>query len=1017
MLTQQDLDQVVAELATKPGHEKVRVLLHRLLVDGLLADSRQIDFERHAPEVRGRIDALLGRTIFELKSDLARERNEAEKGLCRYLSEREQQTGDSYIGIATDGSEFAAYFRRGDSVVNLSSFRTQPSNPRQLLVWLQGTVAIDDGLVPDAETITREFGRESLAARRALEELDEVWQEVGQSTDARLKRELWDRLLSAAYGADVGDDRLFLQHTYLVVVAKSMAWLALIDAPPSHAAELLAGTAFSDLGITGQSEPDFFNWVVGSERGRALVMRVAQQVNRFHWRDITVDLLKALYESLIDPETRRDLGEYYTPDWLASRIVDAVVKDPLEERMLDPACGSGTFLFHAVRAVLAACEASGLPPAQAVRRAAGQVTGIDVHPVAVIIARVTYLLALMPTLRLGHPGEISLPVYLGDALQWNLSQSGQEEAPAELFSAADTLEIFVPAVKVAAPERKVLAGTVLAFPADTAANPGEFNQVVSNMISFGERAATVEEFAAWMERETSASPEDRDVLRRTFDVMRRLQGEGRNHIWGYVARNLARPVWLSREEQKADIVLGNPPWLAYRNMRGYMQTRYKSEAASARVWWTGRGTSGNDLSAYFYMRAALLYLKPTGQMAFVMPFAALSRRAYRPFRSGEVGRSSQVEFYLKFQDVWTFGPEVAPLFPVPSCVLFASVHEAESPAKLPKRVRAFRGLLPHRDVGRSIAEARLTERMAPWPDEAVGEGESPYRQSFRQGALFVPRRLMLVERQSTSGVLPSNPAFPLVKGRTGAQDKKPWKLVEPPRGTIEGDFLRPVLLGECVAPFRVLRSVLAVVPCEDSDYELLDSDGAAGRGYPRLAQWLDQAEEIWNQFGRGKRSLSEQYDYFGQLSAQFPTAAIRVVYTKAGTNLAATVVQDTEAVIDHKLYWAAFERVEEAHYLCAILNSRALRTAVQRYQSQGQWGPRDFDKYVFNLPIHGFEESNPLHQELVETAQAAESTMRGLPMVDGEYFTRTRKRARELLVQEGLANQLDRLTAALFGVG
>ena len=89
-----------------------------------------------------------------------------------------------------------------------------------------------------------------------------------------------------------------------------------------------------------------------------LVTRIARQVNRFQLRDIRVDILKALYESLIDPEARHDLGEYYTPDWLAVRMVAAAVDRPLEQRVMDPACGSGTFLFHAVRALLDEAQAS-----------------------------------------------------------------------------------------------------------------------------------------------------------------------------------------------------------------------------------------------------------------------------------------------------------------------------------------------------------------------------------------------------------------------------------------------------------------------------------------------------------------------------------------------------------------------------------------------------------------------------------------------------------------------------------
>ena len=65
VLERERLHEIVAELSTRPGHEKVRALVYALLVDGLGASSADVDFERPVPEVRGRIDSLLGQTIFE----------------------------------------------------------------------------------------------------------------------------------------------------------------------------------------------------------------------------------------------------------------------------------------------------------------------------------------------------------------------------------------------------------------------------------------------------------------------------------------------------------------------------------------------------------------------------------------------------------------------------------------------------------------------------------------------------------------------------------------------------------------------------------------------------------------------------------------------------------------------------------------------------------------------------------------------------------------------------------------
>ena len=193
----------------------------------------------------------------------------------------------------------------------------------------------------------------------------------------------------------------------------------------------------------------------------------------------------------------------------------------------------------------------------------------------------------------------------------------------------------------------------------------------------------------------------------------------------------------------------------------------------------------------------------------------------------------------------------------------------------------------------------------------------------------------------------------------------------------------------------------------------MDSGTAANRGYPRLAQWLERAETIWRENGRGRRSLLDQYDYFRQLSRQFPIASIRVVYTKAGINLAAALVRDETAVIDHKLYWAAVDSVEEAHYVCGVLNSETLRVGVARYQSQGQWGARNFDKYVFNLPIPRYNGGNALHRRIAQAARTAEDVARLVPMKEGEYFTRARKRIRAALKEHGIADRLEDLVTEL----
>ena len=108
-LQEHELREVVTRLVSRPGHETVKASVYELLVSGLGAARSEVSFEQPVPEVRGRIDALLGRTVFEFKSDLRRERRDAEEQLARYLSDREAATGQRFIGIATYGATFQPY--------------------------------------------------------------------------------------------------------------------------------------------------------------------------------------------------------------------------------------------------------------------------------------------------------------------------------------------------------------------------------------------------------------------------------------------------------------------------------------------------------------------------------------------------------------------------------------------------------------------------------------------------------------------------------------------------------------------------------------------------------------------------------------------------------------------------------------------------------------------------------------------------------------------------------------------
>lgn len=165
---------------------------------------------------------------------------------------------------------------------------------------------------------------------------------------------------------------------------------------------------------------------------------------------------------------------------------------------------------------------------------------------------------------------------------------------------------------------------------------------------------------------------------------------------------------------------------------------------------------------------------------------------------------------------------------------------------------------------------------------------------------------------------------------------------------MERRFVRTMHLGRTLLPFRMTTPDLLVIPVTDT--AIMTPDEIEGELL--LSQWWAQVENRWddNKGGASTTSFLERLDYHQQLSSQLPTHPVRVVYSKSGNTLAAGIVTDTVTLIDHKLYWAPVDSIDEGRYLTAILNSPVLLARVTPLQALGLFGARDFDKTVFAIP-------------------------------------------------------------------
>jgi type I restriction-modification system DNA methylase subunit len=235
-----------------------------------------------------------------------------------------------------------------------------------------------------------QFGFNRTETRKALKTLYE--KSFKESERAKMLFDEWNLRFSSIYGnafnkekikkhfkkfakeigiENVEGNRLvFVIHTYYAFIVKMIASEVANNlfefAPQSYIKTLLQsehlekdltrieeGKFFRDIGVENFIEGTFLSWYldVWDDDIRDVIKRIIRRLDWFDFAEFVtkpeyvVDYLKNFYQEVFPKELRHDLGEFYTPDWLAKYVVNQAGFDGnVSKRVLDPACGSGTFL-------------------------------------------------------------------------------------------------------------------------------------------------------------------------------------------------------------------------------------------------------------------------------------------------------------------------------------------------------------------------------------------------------------------------------------------------------------------------------------------------------------------------------------------------------------------------------------------------------------------------------------------------------------------------------------------------
>jgi len=1014
------------------------------LNNGICRIAEELDiglfFRQQYTLATGRADAVYNRFIIEyeppgsLRPNLGhghtRHAVQQVKDYIEGLARAERHDRDRLLGVAFDGHYYIfVRYHDGHFIVE----EPLPVTATSTEWFLRALFSLSSGRALIPENLVEDFGSQNIYSQRVTRALYNALEGHTDDLTARLYAQ-WQHFFGEVAGYDAAGGKIrhqkelrafargmglrpkgidpprffFAIHTYFSFLVKNIARLVLqayaggaLGATPlttmanlqgealrRESEKLESGGIFRALGLKNLLEGDFFSWYLDawdeeSEDALRLTLRRLADYNPVTVQDDPYsarDLLKKLYHYLLPRQIRHDLGEFYTPDWLAERLLTQLgeqlfvmpkpgrrVPTP-NKRLLDPACGSGTFLILAIRALKANCFQAGLAEADTLEVILNSVVGIDLNPLAVLAARVNYLLAIADLLPYRRR-EVEIPVYLADSILTPTRGEGLWEQ-----------------------NRRVLETAVGKLPVpDVIDSRPEMDRLTAILEGCVEGGFSTDAFVYRCRRElpdVAAHPESEPVLVELFERLSDLHARGLDAIWARVLKNAFMPLFL----EPFDCVAGNPPWInweslppGYREQSAPLWHRYGLFVHSGMDTILGKGKK--DLSTLMAYVVTDRYLKEGGKLAFVITQSvwktAGAGQGFRRFRIGQDGPPLRVVHVDDLSSLQVF--EGA------STRTSVFVWQKGQPTRYPvpytywKKVR--RGRLDYDSTLEEVLTRtkRLNFQAAPVDEadptsawltarpkalNAVRKvlGQSDYE--AHAGACTWANSIYWVEilTERPDGVV-------MVRNVTeGAKRKVDSVTVE-----LEPDLLYPLLRGRDVRRWQAQPS-LHILMMQDPKTRRGIDEATVQRNWPKTWAYLKRFEKPLRERSGFRRYFTRK-DKRGQVIETGPFYSMfnvgdytfapwKVVWRgEVATALVAAVVgrtQDRPIVADQTAYLVAFQPESAAHFLCCVLNSSIVRLIylMHTYKHVSM-------TLVQRLAIPTYDSANHTHQRLADLSRQA----------------------------------------------
>jgi hypothetical protein len=868
-----------------------------------------------------------------------------------------------------------------------------------------------------AENLAQVFGPDNPLARQAVSEIySAAMRSQRFSKSSRIKTffKEWDRIFGVIYGQEIkkaekeaaetaalygmpGGIRLkqllFSIHTYYAFLMKIIAieLLALqkdqtissfvrdlgsLDDRQlrERLSRLESGQDFSDRGITNFLEADFFRWYLDEwAPSLANVFRtIARALSEFEpatpilepeW---TIDLLKKLYELIVPKKLRHDLGEFYTPDWLAQHLIKkSGYNGHQETRFLDPACGSGTFIIQAVQMVKDnLVSQKRLEMTKAGKDILNNIVGFDLNPLAVLAARTNYLIAFSPFIPFVRP--ISIPIFLCDSVvtPTRYVRTGGIKANQVMFTTTKNDYIFPLEME---DKEKIDRFTGLV---DLAINADYSNSQFSDLLK----------------KELPMPEKDYELLLKVFEKIRDLERKKENGIWARYIKNAFAPVYMG----KFEYVIGNPPWIRW----GYLSDHYRKRTLdlwqsyglfSLKGHETRLGAGEKDFSMLFTYACIDNYIDEGGILGFLITVEAFkSKGAGEGFRGFELKTDKTPLKLLAMEDMVDLKPFQAAN--KTSMFIMKKGEKTEYPVPVTQwRRKPGRGTIPMEWGLDKVKEHTTRHSLDAVPIDPKKPNSSWQTADRAESAILEklkgsnPYKAYLGARVEPYGVFwlqvkEVRPDGLLVVSNMHDRGKREIPEVT---NSIESNLVYPAVSGGDLVRFGHRLNF----------YLLLAQDPMKRKPYP--ASWLShqlpltyaylkQFKEIL--LTRGSkivRQFAENTEFYAMYGiGHYTLAKYRVTWKRMASKMVAAVLSKAVVPYGRKAVIStdttslfALDNKLEAHYLCAILNSNLVDTYIRSFSAPG----RGFGapSVMETVGIPRFEERNDLHNTLARLSLSA----------------------------------------------